>query len=119
MLFFLIYAVAQRLLRALAGRSSASTLEIENIVLRHQLADQGPDRSPGPGEPRWGCVRIQGELRKLGVRVGATTIRTILRAAGLPPRRGGPSWSEFLRAQARGVLAMDFFTVETSWLHSL
>jgi len=58
--------------------------------------------------PRWGCVRIQGELRKLGVRVGATTIRSILRRSDLgpPARRGGPSWSEFLRAQAQGMLAM-------------
>ena len=70
---------------------------------------------------RWGCVRIQGELRKLGVRVGATTIRTILRRAGLPPapRRSGPSWSQFLRAQARGILAMDFFAMETAWLRTL
>jgi len=75
----------------------------------------------GRENPRWGCVRIQGELRKLDVGVGATTIRTILRRAGFPPapRRSGPSWSEFLRAQARGILAMDFFTVETAWLRTL
>jgi putative transposase len=71
--------------------------------------------------PRWGCVRIQGELRRLGVRVGATTIRTLLRqrALGPAPRRTGPSWAEFLRAQAQGVLACDFFTVETVWLRTL
>ncbi len=71
--------------------------------------------------PKWGCVRIQGELRKLGVRVGATTIRSLLRRAGLgpAPRRGGPSWAEFLRAQAEGIVACDFFTVETVWLRTL
>ncbi len=71
--------------------------------------------------PRWGCVRIQGELRKLGVRVGATTIRMLLRRHGLgpAPRRIGPSWAEFLRAQAQGILACDFFTVETVWLRTL
>lgn len=70
--------------------------------------------------PRWGCLRIQGELRKLGIRMGATTIRTILRRCGLgpAPRRGGPSWGEFLRAQAHGMLACDFFTVETAWLRT-
>src|SRR3990172_1326436 len=58
---------------------------------------------------RWGCVRIQGELRGLGIRVGATTIRSLLRRSGLgpAPRRSGPSWSEVLRAQAEGVLACD------------
>ncbi len=62
--------------------------------------------------PRWGCVRIQGELRRLGIRVGATTIRDLLRREGLgpAPRRTGPSWSEFLRQQAHGILACDFFT---------
>jgi transposase InsO family protein len=76
---------------------------------------------PGSENPRWGCLRIQGELRKLGLRVGATTIRSLLRRSGLgpAPRRGGPSWSEFLRAQAQGILACDFFTVETAWLRTL
>src|SRR5664280_463445 len=71
--------------------------------------------------PRWGCVRIEGELRKLGIRVAATTIRTLLRTArlGPAPRRTGPSWTEFLRAQADGIIACDFFSVETAWLRTL
>jgi putative transposase len=71
--------------------------------------------------PRWGCVRIEGELRKLGLRVSATTIRTLLRTAqlGPAPRRSGPTWTEFLRAQADGIIACDFFTVETAWLRTL
>jgi hypothetical protein len=45
--------------------------------------------------PRWGCVRIEGELRKLGIRMAATTIRTLLRTArlGPAPRRTGPTWT--------------------------
>jgi putative transposase len=56
----------------------------------------------GRENPRWACLRIRGELAKLGVRVSATKIRTLLRASGLgpAPRRGGPTWGEFLRAQA-------------------
>jgi transposase InsO family protein len=75
----------------------------------------------GRENPRWGCIRIRGELAKLGIRVSATTIRTLLRANGLgpAPRRAGPTWSEFLRVQARGILALDFFTVETAWLRTL
>lgn len=71
--------------------------------------------------PRWGYVRIQGELRKLGVRVGATTVRRILKYRGLEPapRRDGLTWSEFLRAQDRGIIATDFFTVETVRLKTL
>jgi hypothetical protein len=71
--------------------------------------------------PRWGCVRIQGELRKLGIRASATTIRTLLRTArlGPAPRRAGPTWTEFLRAQAEGIISCDFFSVETAWLRTL
>src|SRR6266540_5347020 len=56
--------------------------------------------------PRWGYMRIEGELLKLGIGVSATTIATVLRSSGLgpAPRRIGPSWSEFLRAQARSML---------------
>ena len=75
----------------------------------------------GRENPRWGCLRIKGELTKLGVRISATTIRTLLRANGLgpAPRRQGPGWGEFLRAQAHGILAIDFFTVETAFLRTL
>jgi transposase InsO family protein len=69
-------------------------------------------------------VRIVGECRNLGVRVSATSVRRILRRHGLgpAPRRGGPTWTQFLRAQASGLLATDFFTVETvglTWLYVL
>jgi len=71
--------------------------------------------------PRWGYMRIKGECQKLGIAVAATTVKKVLRAAGLDPapRRDGPSWSEFLRAQAEGIWACDFFTVETVFLHTL
>jgi putative transposase len=69
----------------------------------------------GRENPRWGYQRIRGELLKLELRVSATTIRTILLRGGLDPapRRSGPTWAEFLRSQAAGILACDFFTVET------
>jgi hypothetical protein len=65
--------------------------------------------------PRWGYLRIRGECAKLGVKVSGTSVRNILRRHGLgpAPRQGGPTWAEFLRSQASGVLACDFFTVET------
>jgi transposase len=71
--------------------------------------------------PRWGCVRIKGELQGLGIVVSATTIRTVLRRAGLgpAPRRDGPTWRHFLTAQAKGIVACDFFTVETVLLKTL
>jgi putative transposase len=70
---------------------------------------------------RWGYLRIVGECRKLGVRVSATSVRRILcrHRLGPAPRRGGPSWTAFLRAQAAGMLACDFLTVETVGLTRL
>ena len=71
--------------------------------------------------PRWGYERITGELKNLGITVSPTTVRKILRDHGLGPagNRGGLSWREFLRAQAAGVLAVGFFTVETISLRRL
>ncbi len=71
--------------------------------------------------PRWGYQRIKGELQRLGVRVSATTIRTIIRHHGLDPapRRVATTWRIFLRQQAAGIVACDFFTVDTVWLRRL
>jgi transposase len=65
--------------------------------------------------PHWGHRRICGELAKLGLRVSATSIRRLLVQARLEPapRRAGPTWREFLRAQAANIAACDFFTVES------
>jgi putative transposase len=71
--------------------------------------------------PRWGYQRIKGELQHVGVEVSATAIRTTLRRHGLDPapRRASSSWSVFLRQQAAGIVACDFFTVDTVWLRRL
>ncbi|MGH2656091.1 MAG: integrase core domain-containing protein [Actinomycetota bacterium] len=84
--------------------------EIRSLIVR--MAEENP---------RWGCVRIKGELQGLGLMVSATTIRTILRRAGLgpAPRRIGPTWRQFLAAQAKGIVACDFFCVETALLKTL
>jgi transposase InsO family protein len=71
--------------------------------------------------PSWGYRRIQGELAGLGYQVAASTVWSILKRSGIDPapRRDGPSWRQFLRGQARGILATDFFCVDTLLLQRL
>src|SRR5207237_4662456 len=60
--------------------------------------------------PLWGYRRIHGEVTKLGVTVAPSTVWQILRTAGIDPapRRARPTWRQFLRAQAAGILAVGF-----------
>jgi len=91
------------------GRPSVSA-EIRSLVLR--LAKENSN---------WGYRRIHGELCRLGYQVGASTVWTILKRAGVDPAptRSALTWRQFLRAQAEGVLAVDFFTVDTVLLRRL
>jgi putative transposase len=102
-------ALLRRKWRQPAGRRGRPPLsaEIRELVVR--LARENPG---------WGHRRICGELAKLGLRVSPTSIRRLLAHARLlpAPRRSGPSWREFLRAQAAGIVACDFFTVESAFL---
>ena len=61
--------------------------------------------------PTWGYRRIYGELVGLGYRIGASTVWRILNTAGIDPspRRAGPTWSQFLKAQVQAILACDLF----------
>jgi putative transposase len=71
--------------------------------------------------PLWGYRRIHGELTKLGLAVAPSTVWEILHAAGIDPapRRSGPTWRQFLHAQAAGILAVDFLHADTVLLNRL
>lgn len=101
------------------------------LIARHWTYPNG-----GPGRPevdeetqalvvrlareneRWGYKRIQGELLKLGVKLAASTIASILSRHGIrpAPHRSRLTWAKFLRAQATTIIATDFFTVDTACL---
>src|SRR5204862_7623572 len=68
--------------------------------------------------PTWGYRRIHGELARLGITIAASTVWTILKTGGIDPapNRASESWTTFLRAQASGIVACDFFTVDTVML---
>jgi putative transposase len=93
---------AARSMRRKTGRP-ATRRNVRALVL--QLAGENPE---------WGYRRIHGELASLGVKVAASTVREILKNAGIDPapRRSGPAWSQFLRSQAETILACDFFTAD-------
>jgi putative transposase len=71
--------------------------------------------------PTWGHRRVQGELVRLGHRIAASTVWQILHDAGIDPapRRSGPTWRQFLTAQAQAVLAVDFVHVDTACLRRI
>ena len=88
------------------GRPS-TIVETRKLVLR--LARENPT---------WGYRRIHGELAQLGITIAASTIWTMLKNAGIDPapERNSVSWTTFLGSQAAGIVACDFFTVDTVML---
>ena len=87
------------------GRSGRPPLHrnVRSVVLR-----------PVRENESWGYRRVHGELAALGITVAPSTVRQILKDAGIvpAPRRDGPGWAAFLRSQAQGILALDFFTAD-------
>jgi putative transposase len=128
-------AILAALIRCLPGRLRAHRLITPGTVLRwhRRLVTRKwtyPNRTGRPpvsvqistlieqlatGNHSWGCKRIQGELLKLGYRVGASTIRRVLKALKISPapeRKTDATWRQFLRTRASTMLATDFFHVD-------
>ena len=86
-------------------RCGRPPIDAKLAVLIEQMARENP---------RWGYQRIQGELLGLGIRVGASTVRRVLRRLRIPPapQRSRTAWRQFIRTQASTMLACDFFHVD-------
>jgi putative transposase len=71
--------------------------------------------------PTWGYRRIHGELATMGIVIAPSSVWATLKRHGIDPspRRSGPTWAEFLAAQAKGLMACDFFHVGTVLLRRL
>jgi putative transposase len=79
-------------------RGGRPPVDAELAVLIEQIARENPG---------WGYKRIQGELLGLGYRVGASTVRRVLKRLRIPPapHRSRSTWRQFLRTQASTMLA--------------
>jgi len=86
-------------------RGGRPPVDVEVAMLIEQMARENPG---------WGYKRIQGELLGLGVHVGTSTVRRILKRLRIPPahQRSRTTWRQFLRTQAATMLACDFFHVD-------
>ena len=71
--------------------------------------------------PNWGYRRTHGELAAIGISIAPSSVWAILKRHGVEPspRRSGPTWAELLSAQAKGLMAYDFFSVDTVLLRRL
>ncbi|WP_189491120.1 integrase core domain-containing protein [Streptomyces antnestii] len=136
----LIAALAQLLPRGLRRHRIVSPRTLiawhQHLIKKKWTQPLPPGRPPISGElrdliirlgtenPRWGARRVHGELRRLGHKISAATVRRVLRAAGglgpMPRRHTARrEWSVFLKAQASGLLATDFFHLDTITLQRL
>jgi putative transposase len=135
----LLAALARILPRGLRGHRIVSPRTL--LAWHHRLIKEKWTQPPEPGRPplseelrdliirlgsenpRWGARRVHGELHRLGYQVSAATVRRVLRAAGLgpAPRRHAArrEWAAFLKTQASGLLATDFFHIDTIALQRL
>lgn len=104
-----------------------------DLVARRWTYSKKPGRPPLPAgtvalicrlateNPTWGYRRVHGELATMGVSVAASTVWSVLKRHGIDPtpRRTGPTWAEFIKAQASAMVACDFFHVDTILLRRL
>ena len=81
------------------GGRPKTTLEIRHLIREISLAN-----------PLWGAPRIHGELLKLGIDVGQTTVAKYMARGRRPPSQG---WKTFLHNHADGIASMDLFVVPT------